>query len=62
MEGFCTLMFLDSFNILKVCKNKYGILLFEYAIFGDKAGYFLGEVVDKKSFLKLFYSLLITEP
>jgi hypothetical protein len=47
----------DSFNILKVCKNKYGLLLFEYAIFGDKAGYFLGEVVDEKIIFKTFLFL-----
>jgi hypothetical protein len=47
----------DSFNILKVCRNKYGVLLFEYAIFGDKAGYFVGDVVDEKIILKTFLFL-----
>jgi hypothetical protein len=47
----------DSFNILKVCRSKKGLLLFEYAIFGDKAGYFLGEVIEEKIILKTFLFL-----
>ena len=47
----------NSFNSLKVCRNKTGMLLFEYAIFGDKAGYFLGELIDGKIILKTFLFL-----
>jgi hypothetical protein len=47
----------NSFTSLKVCRNKSGLLLFEYAIFGDKAGYFLGELIHGKIILKTFLFL-----
>lgn len=47
----------DSISNLKVCRNKMGILFFEYAIFGNKTGYFLGEVVKDKVVLKTFLFL-----
>jgi hypothetical protein len=47
----------SSFNSPKVCRNKTGLLLFEYALFGEKAGYFLGELADGKIVLKTFLFL-----
>ena len=50
----------NVFNSLyppKVCRTKTGMLLFEYAIFGDKAGYFVGEPIDGKIILKTFLFL-----
>lgn len=47
----------NSLNQPKICRNKKGVLLFEYAIFKNKAGYFLGEVADGKVILKTFLFL-----
>ncbi|HEY8897017.1 MAG TPA: hypothetical protein VIM79_19475 [Niastella sp.] len=50
----------NSLSELKVCKSRKGFLMFDYAIFGKKAGYFLGEVVDGKIVLKTFLFLTNT--
>lgn len=47
----------NSFCFLKVCLNKAGMLLFEYSIFENKAGYFPAEIVDGKIILKTFLFL-----
>ncbi|WP_143774022.1 hypothetical protein [Niastella vici] len=47
----------DSLCLPKVYINKHGLLLFEYAIFKNKVGYFLGEVADGKIILKTFLFL-----
>lgn len=47
----------NSFCFPKVCRNKAGMLLFEYSIFGNKAGYFPAEIVDGKVILKTFLFL-----
>jgi len=47
----------NSFCFLKVCRNKAGMLLFEYSIFENKAGYFPAEIVDGKVILKTFLFL-----
>jgi hypothetical protein len=61
MEGLITGLLhfnlFDSFDNLKVCKNKRGDLLFEYRIFGYKAGYFTGEVVNEQLILTTFLFL-----
>ena len=44
----------------KVCKSRSGFLMFEYEIFGNKAGYLLGEVVDEKIVIKTFLFLTNT--
>lgn len=47
----------NSFCLQKVCRNKAGMLLFEYSIFENKAGYFPAEIVDGKVILKTFLFL-----
>jgi hypothetical protein len=50
----------NSLNDLKVRKSRKGVFMIEYGIFGKKAGYFLGEVVDGKIVLKTFLFLTNT--
>lgn len=47
----------SSISEPKVCKSRSGFLMFEYEIFGNKAGYLLGEVVDEKIVIKTFLFL-----
>lgn len=47
----------NSFCFPKACRNKAGMLLFEYSIFGNKAGYFPAEIIDGKIILKTFLFL-----
>jgi hypothetical protein len=50
----------SSLSEPKVSKSKSGFLMFEYEIFGNKAGYLLGEVVDEKIVIKTFLFLTNT--
>jgi hypothetical protein len=52
----CFNIFLSFVN-LKVCKSRKGNWLFEYTVLGNKTGYFVGEVIDKRIILKTFLFL-----
>jgi hypothetical protein len=47
----------SSLSEPKVSKSRSGFLMFKYEIFGNKAGYLLGEVVDDKIVIKTFLFL-----
>ena len=47
----------DSLDRPKVYRGRKGALLFEFAVFGDKLGYFLGEITDGNILLKTFLFL-----
>jgi hypothetical protein len=47
----------DSLDNPKVCRSRKGVLLFEFDVFGDKLGYFLGEVTNGNVLLKTFLFL-----
>ena len=55
--GVLTYNVLNLFNEPKICRNRRGVLLIEYNIFGDKVGYFVCEIVDEKVILKTFLFL-----
>ncbi|HEX7414258.1 MAG TPA: hypothetical protein VF411_09450 [Bacteroidia bacterium] len=47
----------ESFKYLKVCRNKRGDLLFEYRLYGNKTGYFKGDIIDGRVILRTFLFL-----
>lgn len=47
----------DSFKKPKVCTNRQGDLLFEYRFFGQKTGYFVGEIIENNIILRTFLFL-----
>jgi len=55
--GYLHYAIFDSFQNVKVCKNKKGDLLFEYHAFGIKTGYFKGDVIEGKLILRTFLFL-----
>jgi hypothetical protein len=57
VTGFLHYSIFDSFQNIKVCKNKKGDLLFEYRFFGKKTGYFKGDIIDGKLILRTFLFL-----
>ncbi len=55
--GFLHFSIFDSFKNLKICKNKNGDLLFEFALLNKKVGYFKGDIINGKIILRTFLFL-----